>query len=91
MPDWYVQRNSEDSHWPYSVRFGGCEYSLTEEEFGDLFAAFYAVAHMKDGPYCVESEDYRDLVIANASKSGQAESLLNLMGIVKPAMGRRGM
>lgn len=91
MPDWYVRRNSEDDPYPYSVRLGGCEYSLTEEEFGDLFAAFYAVANMNDGPYCVESEDYQDLVIASASKSGQAESLLSLMGIVKPTIGRRGM
>jgi hypothetical protein len=89
MPDWYVRRNDEGSAFPYAVRLGGCEYSLTEEEWGTLAGAFRAV---DSGALIeVQSEGYQDLVIASADKLRQAEALLSLMGIVKPTIGRRGM
>lgn len=80
MPDWYVKRNGEDSPYPYSLRLGGCEYSLTEAEFGDLFAAFTAVANMVDGPYCVESEGYQDIehFVARPDEVQELRSLLKL-------------
>lgn len=89
MPDWFVKRNGEDSPYPYHVRLGGCEYSLTEEQWTELTNAFYQV-DLGSTNY-VESEDYADLVIADTSKAEQGKSLLSLLGIEKPTMGRRGM
>jgi hypothetical protein len=77
MPDWYVRRNSHDSPYEFSVRLGGCEYSLTEGEFNELFCAFLAVNNSLD-PLCVESEGYQDLVIASTPKYEELKSLLGL-------------
>jgi len=76
MPDWYVRRNEEGSTFPYQIRLGGCEYSLTEAEWSELIYAFQAVEETSV-PVCIESEDYQDIVIA----SGDAKkSLSSIMG-----------
>jgi|SRR5882672_8028069 len=85
--DWYVKRNGEDSPYPYSIRLGGCEYSLTEEEFQELHSAFDRVWEA-DCPYCVESEAYQDLIIASGTDK---PSLLDILKIAKPVINRRGM
>jgi hypothetical protein len=77
MPDWYVQRNTDDSSYPYSVRLGGCEYSLTEEEFFELAQAFETIGSLQ-GPGEVQSEDYQDLVVASTPKYEELKSLLGL-------------
>lgn len=87
MPDWFVKRNSPDSFYPYSVRLGGCEYSLTEEDWAELFDAFFQV-NQTEAPLCVESEDYQDLVI---SYSDNKPRLLDILKIEKPVINRRGM
>ena len=75
MPDWYVRRNGTDNPYPYAIRLGGCEYSLTEEEWNEFTSAIYNVdlGALQE----VESEDYKDIVIA----SGDAKkSLSSIMG-----------
>jgi len=75
--DWYVKRNGEDSPYPYSVRLGGCEYSLTEEEFDELATAYCRVLEATKTQMCIESEAYQDLVI---SSSDNKRSLSEIMG-----------
>lgn len=77
MPDWYVRRNSEGSAFPYQIRLGGCEYSLTEEEFQAMFDAFMEVADAV-GACCIESEDYQDIVISKGSAKPSLLDILNL-------------
>ena len=61
MTEWYIQRNS-DGPYPLQLRFGGCEYSLTEAEFS-LFAE--AVYKIRSGIInYAESEAYADLCYA---------------------------
>ena len=89
MPDWYVQKNSDDARYPFQVRLGGCEYSLSHEEWAEFFDAMLQ-ANQAEGELRVESEEYKDIVIASATKEGQAQSLLALMGIKKPEPERFG-
>jgi PHD/YefM family antitoxin component YafN of YafNO toxin-antitoxin module len=77
MPDWYVQRNSEGSPYPFQVRLGGCEYSLTEAEFNTFAMTVYDV-YLAEKPVCIESEGYQDLVIASTPKYEELKSLLGL-------------
>jgi hypothetical protein len=77
VPDWYVQRNGNSSPYPFSVRLGGCEYSLTEEEFFELAQAFETIGSLQ-GPGEVQSEGYQDLVIASTPKYEELKSLLGL-------------
>lgn len=75
MVDWYVKRNGEDSPYPYSVRLGGCEYSLTEEEWIEYSDAVIRVRDTRAN--YAESEAYQDLVI---SSSDNKRSLSDIMG-----------
>jgi hypothetical protein len=81
MPDWYVKRNNVDSPYPYAVRLGGCEYSLTEEDFDELATAFCRVLEAVKTPMCIESDDYQDLVIASSTDK---RSLDDIMKLPKP-------
>jgi hypothetical protein len=84
MPDWYVRRNSAESTYPFQIRLGGCEYSLTEEEWNILMYAFMKV-NASNGDFCVESEGYQDIVI---SSGNDKRSLSDIMGFAKPTMRR---
>jgi len=86
--DWYVKRNVSDNPYPYSVRLGGCEYSLTEEEFDELATAFCVVLEQVKTPMCIESKAYQDLIIASGTDK---PSLLDILKIAKPVINRRGM
>jgi hypothetical protein len=86
MPDWYVRKNDEGSVFPYSVRLGGCEYSLDHEQWAALTTAFHLVDSGQVD--CVESEGYQDLVIAS---SDNKPKLSDIMGLAKPNINRRGM
>jgi hypothetical protein len=77
MPDWYVRRNGAESPYPFQLRLGGCEYSLTEDEFQEIHSAFDRVWEA-DCAYYVESEGYQDLVIASTPKYEELKSLLGL-------------
>jgi hypothetical protein len=66
MPDWYIQRNSPESPYPYSIRMGGCEYSLTEQEFGDIARAVWAVWEGRIA--YAESEGYAHINYAGPDK-----------------------
>ena len=79
MPDWYVRRNSAESAFPFQVRLGGCEYSLTEADFILLTQAFWHVhTNYKDE---VESEGYKDIVIAKGTDKPDLRSLIGLTEI----------
>ena len=86
MPDWYVRRNEPEAPYPYSVRLGGCEYSLTEEEWAELIGALNSI----DSGYDTyrESEDYKDIIIASGSDKPR---LLDILKLAKPVINRRGM
>jgi len=86
MPDWYVQRNEDGPH-AYSVRLGGCEYSFTEAEMEEYTLALYEV-WLNPKPKCIESEDYKDLVIASGTNK---RSLDDIMGKAAKPINRRGM
>jgi len=86
MPDWYVRRNEEGSAFAFQIRLGGCEYSLTEEEFNELTQAFRAVR--KGDMEEVQSADYADNVI---SHSDNKRSLSEIMGTAAKPIDRRGM
>lgn len=79
MPDWYVKRNGEDSHYPYSLRLGGCEYSLTKTEFF-AFANAVRTVHLAEEPVCIESEGYQDIEhnVARPNEVQELRSLLKL-------------
>ena len=76
MPDWYVRRNNAESAFPFQVRLGGCEYSLTEADFTLLTQAFWHVhTNYKDE---VTSEGYQDIVISHSSAKVDLRSLIGL-------------
>jgi hypothetical protein len=76
MPDWYILRNDESSAYPYQVRLGGCEYSLTHEEWADLAIAFHLIDSGK--AKCIESQDYQDLVYSRNAEKASLSSIMNL-------------
>jgi hypothetical protein len=79
MPDWYVRRNDKGAAFPYQIRLGGCEYSLTEAEW-EMLASGVGLVFEHDADYC-ESEGYHDLTIA---KGDDKKSLSSIMGFDKP-------
>lgn len=92
MPDWYIRRHEEgDFPWPYSVRLGGCEYSLTHEQWAELATAFRRVDAGEVSK--VESDEYQELKMDNeARQNPDKPSLLDILNLKpKATINRRGM
>lgn len=86
MPDWFIKRNGKDSPFPYHLRFGGCEYSLTEQQWMNLLEAMVAV-DQSSSPLCIESEGYQGISYAGPAREGEVQELRAILGLKgKPVM-----